>query len=134
VAINRTSFVQLLLNLATNAAAAMNHQGELSILLDDDVFEPLVGAVAPPIRFARLRVTDTGCGMTKATLDRVFEPFFTTKAIGQGTGLGMPVVYGLVQAMRGTIALRSESGRGTTVTILIPQHFRTTGDGNDFGD
>ncbi len=58
--------------------------------------------------------------MSRATLDRAFEPFFTTKAVGQGTGLGLPVVYGLVQEMGGTITLASEPGRGTTVTVLIP--------------
>jgi signal transduction histidine kinase len=68
----------------------------------------------------RLRVIDTGCGMDQMTLDRAFEPFFTTKLVGQGTGLGLPVVYGMVREMGATIVLDSEPGLGTTVTILIP--------------
>jgi signal transduction histidine kinase len=63
-------------------------------------------------------VTDTGCGMTKETLDNAFEPFFTTKAVGQGTVLGLPVVYGLVKEIGGTITLTNE--RGTTATVSIP--------------
>jgi signal transduction histidine kinase len=67
-----------------------------------------------------MAVTDTGCGMTKEVLDRAFEPFFTTKPVGQGTGLGLPVVFGLVEEMAGSITLTSQPGEGTTVTILIP--------------
>jgi signal transduction histidine kinase len=67
-----------------------------------------------------MAVTDTGCGMTKEVLDRAFEPFFTTKPVGQDTGLGLPVVFGLVEEMAGSITLTSQPGEGTTVTILIP--------------
>ncbi|MDO9711860.1 sensor histidine kinase, partial [Paracraurococcus lichenis] len=124
IAVNRTSFVQVILNLVTNAAAAMSGTGTLTISMDEHVVEPEPFSSDPckPTHFARLRVTDTGCGMSKEILDRVFEPFFTTKPIGDGTGLGLPVVYGLVQEMHGTISLASELGRGTTVTILIPSH------------
>jgi PAS domain S-box-containing protein len=110
VRMDRTSFTQILLNLATNAAAAMDGAGELVIVLDVD---------ADPAA-ARLRVIDRGCGMDKTTLERAFEPFFTTKPVGQGTGLGLPMVYGLIRDMGGTIALDSEPGRGTTATILMP--------------
>jgi signal transduction histidine kinase len=121
IRINRTTFTQILLNLAINGAAAMNGQGELTIALEEDVRGPGTG-VGQKTSYARLRVIDAGCGMDKATLDRAFEPFFTTKPVGQGTGLGLPVVYGLVGEMGATIALASEPGRGTTVTILIPGH------------
>jgi len=117
VAINRTTFVQILLNLATNAAAAMNGEGALGIVLDSAPAAPVDG---PAADFVRLTVSDTGCGMNKATLDRAFEPFFTTKPVGQGTGLGLPVVYGMVQELGGQIMLASEPGRGTTVTVLLP--------------
>jgi PAS domain S-box-containing protein len=109
VACDRTKFVQILLNLATNAAAAMDGHGTLRLSLDR----------AHP-DMARLRVADTGCGMDKTTLDRAFEPFFTTKPVGQGTGLGLPMIYGLIREMGGTIRLDSEPGRGTTATILLP--------------
>jgi signal transduction histidine kinase len=117
VAINRTTFVQILLNLATNASAAMDGQGTLAIVLDA---APQTLVDRTPADFVRLTVTDSGCGMSKATLDRAFEPFFTTKPVGQGTGLGLPVVYGLMQEIGGRITLASEPGCGTTVTVLIP--------------
>jgi diguanylate cyclase (GGDEF)-like protein len=120
VKVNRTAFAQIVINLATNAAAAMAGQGTLTISLDEEVGAAGEIAAQPSPAAARLCVSDTGCGMTKATLDRAFEPFFTTKAVGEGTGLGLPVVYGLVKEMGGTIALASEPGVGTTVTILIP--------------
>jgi len=121
VAINRTTFVQILLNLSTNAAAAMSGEGTLTVVLDEAPAEP--GELMLPGRpgFVQLRVTDTGCGMSRETLERAFEPFFTTKGVGQGTGLGLPVVFGLVEEMGGVIRLESMPGRGTTVTILMPR-------------
>ena len=62
---------------------------------------------------------DTGCGMDALTLDRAFEPFFTTKPIGQGTGVGLPMVYSLVREMSGMIELASQPGQRPTVTILL---------------
>jgi signal transduction histidine kinase len=117
---NRTAFVQILVNLAINAAAGTDGQGELTITLEQDVRGFAEAQMGQQTSFVRLRVTDNGCGMDKATLDRAFEPFFTTKPVGQGTGLGLPVVYGLVREMGATIVLASEPNRGTTVTILIP--------------
>jgi signal transduction histidine kinase len=122
ISIDPTAFVQILLNLATNAAAAMDGHGELTIALDAEERGAEANDSTPKMRFARFRVSDTGCGMTKEALDRAFEPFFTTKPVGQGTGLGLSVVYGLIREMGGTITLDSEPGRGTTVTILMPEH------------
>ncbi len=120
VKIDRTTFVQILLNLAINAAAAMNGQGELTIALEEDVREHGEADLALSNSFMRLCVIDSGCGMDKATLDRAFEPFFTTKPVGQGTGLGLSLVYGLVRDIGASVVLASEPGCGTTVTILIP--------------
>jgi PAS domain S-box-containing protein len=129
ISVDPTAFVQVLLNLATNAAAAMDGRGELTIVLDAEQHGPDATDSPKTMGFARLRVTDTGCGMTKEALDRAFEPFFTTKPVGQGTGLGLSVVYGLIREMGGTIAIESEVGRGTTVTILIPGNKEETSDG-----
>jgi signal transduction histidine kinase len=119
--------------LVTNAAAAMDGEGELAIVLENDPHGPGDTATRQPARFGRLRVVDTGHGMDKLTLDRAFEPFFTTKPIGQGTGLGLPVVYGMIRELGGTIALASEPGRGTTATIWIPADNGELGDGIDTG-
>jgi PAS domain S-box-containing protein len=129
ISVDPTAFIQVLLNLATNATAAMDGRGELTIVLDAEQHGTDATDSPKTMGFVRLRVSDTGCGMTEEALDRAFEPFFTTKPVGQGTGLGLSVVYGLIREMGGTIALDSEVGRGTTVTILIPEHKEETSDG-----
>jgi signal transduction histidine kinase len=129
ISVDPTAFVQILLNLATNAAAAMDGRGELTIVLDADEHRHKAPNSPRNICLVRLRVSDTGCGMTEEARERAFEPFFTTKPVGQGTGLGLSVVYGLIREMGGTITLDSEPGRGTTVTILIPEHRGETSDG-----
>ncbi len=115
VAVDRTMFVQILLNLVTNAVAAMAGRGTLTIALDEDE-----GGAPDASHAVRLRVADSGRGMDRKTLDRAFEPFFTTKPVGQGTGLGLPMVYGLIRELGGTITLESEPGCGTTARILLP--------------
>jgi signal transduction histidine kinase len=99
----------------------MKGEGELVIVLEEEL-RGAADAASLPQCFVRLQVIDTGCGMDRATLDRVYEPFFTTKPVGEGTGLGLSVVYGLVREIGATITIESEPGRGTTVTILIPGH------------
>jgi diguanylate cyclase (GGDEF)-like protein len=120
ICVNRTTFAQVLLNLATNAAAAMEGNGVITITLSETANNAADLQPGAPRRFIRLCVTDTGCGMDKETLDRAFEPFFTTKQVGQGTGLGLSVVFSLVEEMAGSITLASEVGVGTTVTVLLP--------------
>jgi signal transduction histidine kinase/CheY-like chemotaxis protein len=106
---------QVIMNLGTNAAYAMRGtSGHLTFQIDDQDHHgmPLV----------RLRVSDTGTGMDAATLERAFEPFFTTKPPGEGSGLGLAAVHGIIAELNGEIRLVSQSGVGTTVEILLPRH------------
>jgi len=113
---------QLITNLATNAADAMPEGGELNIVLEStDVSsgELPVPDMAPG-RWVRLRVTDTGCGMPAHVLERVFEPFFTTREPGQGTGLGLAQVYGIVMQHGGHVGVDSEEGAGSNFDVYLP--------------
>ena len=103
-----SSLVQVLMNLAVNARDAMPGGGTLTIAT-----RSCKGDIV-------LSVSDTGCGMAPEVLQRVFEPFFTTKAVGKGTGLGLPVVHGIVQQAGGMIEIESELGVGTAFRIRLP--------------
>jgi CheY-like chemotaxis protein len=109
---------QVVLNLCMNANDAMNGAGTLA--LETDEVELADHAKLPAGRYAKLVVRDTGSGMDAETQRRVFEPFFTTKAVGKGTGLGLAMVFGAVEAHGGTIEIESEVGKGTAMTILLP--------------
>jgi PAS domain S-box-containing protein len=105
---------QILMNLAVNARDAMPDGGELSMRIADA--PPSDGR---PERRVMLEVADTGCGMDEATSARAFEPFFTTKKEGEGTGLGLSTVYGIVKQLGGEIGLFSHPGRGTRIRIHL---------------
>ena len=113
---NRTAFTQILLNLASNAAAAMAGGGTITVRL-----RTRQSSAADEPRHAEIRIEDTGTGMDALTLERAFEPFFTTKPIGQGSGLGLSVVFGLISEMGGHITLESAPGRGTAAIVRIPE-------------
>lgn len=118
-----TQFHQVLINLVTNAAHAYESGGIVEIDLDAVSSAEVERASATrvnPGEYIRLRVTDHGCGMDAATMKRVFEPFFTTRPHGEGTGLGLSVVHGIVETHRGAIDIVSELGAGTTVSVYLP--------------
>jgi PAS domain S-box-containing protein len=113
---------QVLLNLAANAVHAMNRKGTLTLrLYGTDVHDTEYGRSGKidPGAYTVIEVTDTGCGMNETTLAKAFEPFFTTKGVGEGTGMGLSVVLGIVQSHDGDIQVESEVGKGTTIRILL---------------
>jgi two-component system cell cycle sensor histidine kinase/response regulator CckA len=113
----------VLVNLAVNARDAMPRGGQLSIETQPVDVDEDYATGRPHLRiggYVRLRVSDTGTGMPPEVIERAFEPFYTTKPAGQGTGLGLATVYGIVTAAGGDLHIYSEQGMGTTFTILLP--------------
>jgi signal transduction histidine kinase/ActR/RegA family two-component response regulator len=115
---------QVLMNLCTNAFHAMREKGGiLEVTLDSlEVGHDLswLRLNLNPGYYVRLTVSDTGCGMDRATMERIFEPFFTTKDAGEGVGLGLSVLHGIVLAHGGAVTVYSEPGKGTTFRIYLP--------------
>ncbi len=123
-----TQIQQIVMNLCTNAAHAMNGKGTLDVRLTkvvlDDQSMPDYKALSPG-NYLRLAVSDTGQGINPGIIHRIFEPFFTTKKIGEGTGMGLSVVHGIVKNMEGEITVYSEVGKGTAFNVLLPVHEET---------
>lgn len=113
-----------LLNLALNARDAMPDGGRLVVETRnrhlDNVFTAAYGTLTPG-DYVELNVSDTGCGMPENVISRAFDPFFTTKPIGQGTGLGLSMIYGFARQSRGHVIIHSEVGKGTTVSLFLPR-------------
>jgi CheY-like chemotaxis protein len=116
---------QVLMNLCTNAAHAMRETGGFieidisQVVFADEDLKPL-----PDMRpglYVVLTVRDTGCGMESKVLDRIFDPFYTTKGQGEGTGLGLSVVHGIIKSHGGYTTVRSELGKGSTFQVYLPK-------------
>ena len=125
---------QVIVNLCTNAIHSMKdmERGVLSVGVEDFYVTPEYAAQYPDIREGRhvlVKITDTGSGIEPDIMKRIFDPFFTTKPSGEGTGLGLSVVHGIVKNMNGMISVSSEPGKGSTFSILIP----VAGDGHSDG-
>jgi len=116
---------QILANLCVNARDSIANVGKINIetgssIIDKEYCTQNSGCMVG--EYVRLSLSDNGCGMDKATQEQIFEPFFTTKGIGEGTGLGLATVYGIVKQNNGFINVYSEPGLGTTFTIYLPRY------------
>ena len=130
---DRGQLEQVLINLVINARDAMTGHGrvriETGIAIWDDVYAQRHGGVDLPLgRYVMLAVSDTGCGMDPDVQARIFEPFFTTKPVGQGTGLGLSTVYGIVKQSGGYVWVYSEVDQGSVFKIYLPAAERSVND------
>ena len=120
-----TQVHQILMNLCTNAAHAMRETGgHMTIGLervDVDSTSLFHDPRLKPGQYVRMSVSDTGHGIDPSLIERIYDPFFTTKEVGQGTGLGLSVVYGIVKSYEGAINVYSEPGKGTTFKVYLPR-------------
>ncbi len=124
-----TSIHQIIMNLCTNAGHAMRKKSGgildislLSVDLDHDFAR--VHPEIKPGQFLRLTISDTGHGMSHDVKERIFDPFFTTKGEGEGTGMGLSVVHGIVRSLGGTIVVYSEPDKGSSFSVYLPIHSR----------
>jgi PAS domain S-box-containing protein len=121
-----TQVHQIMMNLGTNAWHAMRDRpGQLTVKLEKFDVDAHLAGIHSQLHvgsYARLTVSDTGKGMDRVTMERIFEPFFTTKEPGEGTGLGLSVVHGIMQDHEGAITVYSEPGQGTVFHLYFPAH------------
>jgi PAS domain S-box-containing protein len=124
IAANSTQVQQAILNLCLNSRDAMPNGGKISIStaevdLDGDLAPAYQDIAAKPGKYIRIRVADDGSGIAEENLDKIFDPFFTTKEVGKGSGLGLAMVYGIVQNARGYVQVLSEEKKGTEFNLYF---------------
>jgi len=122
---NQTQLHQVIVNIINNAVDAMEDEGTVTIrlsrlLASDDYLKQFPGTLNK--NYCKIEITDTGYGMDASTVERIFEPFYTTKEVGKGTGLGLATVHGIIEEHQGKISVKSQLGRGTTFTLLLPEY------------
>jgi PAS domain S-box-containing protein len=120
---NPTRFHQVVMNLCTNAWQAMPQGGRLEVRLEAVTVNPVLRSRHPELvdsNYLRLLVIDTGQGIQAEALGRIFDPYFSTKEAGQGTGLGLSVVHGIISQLGGAVYVESEPGRGATFSVYLP--------------
>jgi CheY-like chemotaxis protein len=124
VLVDHNQLENALLNLCINARDAMPDGGRLTVETANTWLDPVEAAERdlPPGQYISLCVSDTGTGMAAAVIERAFDPFFTTKPLGQGTGLGLSMIYGFARQSGGQVRIYSELGRGTTMHLYFPRH------------
>lgn len=128
VKVDEGQMEQVLINLAVNARDAMGGGGRLTIGTENFTNRKprkLISEEMPPGHWILIRVADTGCGIQEEHLGRIFEPFFTTKAVGEGTGLGLATVYGIIRQTGGFLDVESAVGKGTAFHIYLPRTMET---------
>ena len=132
---NLTQIHQIIMNLGTNAGYEMKETGGmLEIRLDEVEMSDELRHRCPELqaeKLLRLRMSDTGRGIPDAVLERIFDPFFTTKPVGEGTGLGLSVVHGIVKSLGGEIYVESAAGQGAAFTVLLPIVELASDEGNE---
>lgn len=124
--VDASEFQSVVLNLAINARDAMPEGGKLTVEMTNAALDDAYAArhaEVDPGQYVLFAITDTGKGMDEVTMARAVDPFFTTKAAGEGTGLGLPQVYGFVKQSGGHLKIYSEVGEGTTVKLYLPRNF-----------
>lgn len=124
ITMDRTQVDQILANLVVNAKDAIDGQGKVTIVTQNVVVDdPLedTSSVIDPGEYMMLAVNDTGCGIPEEIKAKIFDPFFTTKSVGEGTGLGLSTIYGIVQQNQGAIQVESEIDVGTTLQLYFPR-------------
>jgi two-component system cell cycle sensor histidine kinase/response regulator CckA len=122
---DETQISNAIINLVVNARDAMPDGGTVTITTANDTVAEAVAlgtAIMPAGEYVRIEVADTGTGIAKEHIGKIFDPFFTTKPVGQGTGLGLATVYGIVKQSGGFITVDSEIGRGTSFKIYLPRY------------
>jgi CheY-like chemotaxis protein len=120
-----TQIHQIMMNLCTNAAHAMESGGILTVRLEEYLIDAENHDFYPEVTpgpFIRLIVKDTGSGIDERIIERIFEPFFTTKEPGKGTGMGLAMIHGVVKSCEGAIRVKSEIGKGSEFHVLLPKY------------